>query len=66
MVALGSLQVLRGTKVTIFNRKSPKIKPITDRDVKRLRSQLGEVVQGRWQAVVNGVAYVVSIEGDVN
>ena len=62
MVALGSLQVLRGTKVTIFNRTRPKVQPLTARDIKRLRSQLGEVVQGRWQAVVDGVAIVATIK----
>ena len=62
MVAFGSLPVKRGTKVSLFNRQAPKAKPLTARDVKRLRSQLGEVVGGKWCAVVAGVAYVVSID----
>lgn len=62
MVALGSVQVVRGTKVSLFNRRSPKVQPITAKDVKRLRSQLGEIVAGKWQAVVCGVAYVISID----
>lgn len=62
MVALGSLQVKHGTKVSLFNRRKPKVQPITDKDVKFLRSQLGELVCGRWYTVVCGVAYVVSID----
>jgi hypothetical protein len=62
VVALGSLQVVRGTKVSLFNRGRPKAKAITAKDVKFLRSQLGEIVCGRWYTVVCGVAYVVSID----
>ncbi len=34
------------------------------RDIKRLRSQMGELVAGRWQAVVDGVAIVATVEED--
>lgn len=62
MVALGKLTFRHGTKVTLFNRKGPKVKPMTKADVKRLSSHAGEIRFGRWQAVVDGVAYVVTVE----
>lgn len=62
MVALGKLSFRHGTKVTLFNRKGPKVKPMTAADAKRLRSQLGELRCGQWQAVVDGVAYVACVE----
>lgn len=61
MVALGSLQVNRGTKVTLFNRHKPKVKPLTARDLKRLRLEVGELAGNEWSAVIDGVAYCVRV-----
>jgi hypothetical protein len=62
MVALGQLNVKHGTKVTLFNRRGPKVRPLTARDIQRLRGQLGEKVGREWRAVVKGVAIVATVD----
>lgn len=62
MVSLGSLQPTAGTKVSIFNRRKPKIKPVTKGDIAKLQNAVGEIVAGKWQAVVDGWAYVIRFE----
>lgn len=62
MVALGELKVRHGVSVTLFNRRGPNIKPLSDRDIQRLKGQLGEKIGNEWRAVVKGVAIVATVE----
>lgn len=59
---LAKFRAVGGTKVTLLNSGKPTVKPLTQRDLRRLANVVGEIVGGKWQAVVGSVAYIVRIE----
>lgn len=59
MIALGSLTFVLGTAVVL---RGGKTRPMTQADVARLCDHVGQVLEGQWRAVVDGVAYSAIVE----